>query len=311
MNTFEIITDGSCDLNKKLVNEYDIKVVNFSVTFDKEKIYKENEDITADEFYKMMLNNHNNYPSSSCPSPLEYYDVFLKSVLNKTPILCICITSKFSGSYSAACVAKSMILEEYRDAIIEVIDSRVNTVLQGLFVLEAARMRENGHSFLETCQMVKNTFGSRIFFTVSNLKYLQHGGRIGKLSALLGNILQINPLIVLKHGEIYSGGFAIKRKRALVSILNKIETYFEKYSYSYSDYRFVVGYGHDIEEGKKLKEMIDKRFNVNCELSQIGATIAVHTGPEPLGVAFVRKFDHQLQNEAAKVKCNNNLQATL
>lgn len=304
MKNFEIVSDGSCDLNSQLVREYDIKVVNFSVTFDKEHSFKENEDISPNEFYKRMIECPNEYPSSSCPSPMDFYNAFIEPIKNNIPVLCICITRKFSGSYSAAIIAKNMIEEEYPNAKIEVIDSRVNTVLQGLFVLEAARMRNEGKSFEEVSDMSLKTSGSRIFFTVSNLKYLQHGGRIGKLSALLGNILQINPLIILKHGEIFSGGFAIKRKRALLSIINKIESYFEKHNYSYNDFRFVIGYGHDKEEGLKLKEMIENKFGIRAEISQIGATIAVHTGPEPLGVAFIRKFDHQIEQTSSALNFN-------
>lgn len=297
MKTYQIISDGSCDLSQDIIKENDIVVIPFSVSFDKEHSLRENVDIKTNDFYQKLIDEPDVFPYSACPSPTEYYEAFLKAVKNNLAVICICITAKFSGSYSSAVVARSQILEDYPNAKIEVIDCRCNTVLQGLFVQEAARMQKESKSFEEVVQMIHNTYGSRIFFTVSNLRYLQHGGRIGKLSAVIGKLFQINPIIVLKHGEIFSGGIAIKRKRALLTIISKTKLYFEKHKLKYDDFRFVIGYGHDKDEAIKFKQLVDKELNVDCDLSQIGITIAVHTGPEPIGLAFMRKFDHQLVAE--------------
>ena len=301
MKTFEIISDGSCDLSTEQVKELDVKVVNFNITFDAEHTYVENENLTLDDFYNQILNNPNLYPTTSCPSPNSYYELFLNSYKNGLPVLCICISSKFSGSYSSAIIAKDQLLEEFPDAKVEIYDCRCNTVLQGLYVKEAVRMRNDGKSFDEVVKDIKDVCGSRIFFTVSNLKYLEHGGRIGKLSALIGGILQLNPIIILKHGEIFSGGVALKRKRALNNIIDKLGAYFEKNKLSFSDYRFVVGYCVDKDEALHLIDMLHKKYNINCDLERIGATIAVHTGPGAIGIGFVRKFDHLLASENAGV----------
>ncbi len=295
MKTFQIISDGSCDLNSTLLKENDIDIVPFTVSFDKEHSLKENVDISTNDFYKKLIDNPDVFPYSACPSIKEYYDVFVKYIKQGLSVICICITQKFSASYSVALMARQQIVEDFKDAKIDVIDCRCNTVLQGLIVLEAARMQKAGKSFEEVSLMVNNTTGSRIYFTVSNLKYLEHGGRIGKLTAVVGKLFQINPIIVLKHGEIFSGGIAIKRKRALSSIIKKTKEYFNKNKFKYDDFRFVIGYGYDKDEALNFKSEVEKELGINCELSQIGITIAVHTGPEPIGLAFVRKFDHQQQ----------------
>lgn len=297
MKSFEIISDGSCDLTNEEANKLDIKVNNFTITFDENHSFVENENLKLDEFYDAINNDPTLFPKTSCPSPYSFYELFLDSYNHNLPVLCICISKKFSGSYSSAIIAKDQLLEEHPDAIIEVVDCRCNTVLQGLYVKEAARMRNDGKSFKEVCDSVKEASGSRIFFTVSNLKYLEHGGRIGKLSALIGGILQLNPIIILKHGEIFSGGIALKRKRALNNIIDKVGSYFEKNKLNFSDYRFVVGYCINKDEALNLIELLNKKYNINCELERIGASIAVHTGPGAIGIGFVRKFDHVLANE--------------
>ncbi|MGM9873380.1 MAG: DegV family protein [Bacilli bacterium] len=300
MKKFEIISDGSCDIGVEEAKKLDIKIVNFTITFSPEKSYVENEDLLLDDFYNQIVINPSLFPTTSCPSPYSFYEKFLSSYKEGLPVLCICISRKFSGSYSSALVAKDQLLEEYPDAKVEVLDSRCNTVLQGLFVKEAVRMRELGKTFEEVVNCIKEAFGSRIFFTVSNLKYLEHGGRIGKLSSLIGGILQLNPIIILKHGEIFSGGIALKRKRALKNIVDKVGAYFEKNNLNFSDYRFVVGYCINKDESLALIDELNKKYNIDCELSRIGATIAVHTGPDAIGIGFVRKFDHILQTSDVK-----------
>ncbi len=95
------------------------------------------------------------------------------------------------------------------------IDSSVDTVLQGLYVLEAVELRDAGVSYRDAAarlEEIKNT--GRIFFTVGNMEYLKHGGRIGKVSALAGSVLDIRPVITLKKGEIFPSGIGRGRKRS-------------------------------------------------------------------------------------------------
>lgn len=290
MKKYQIISDGSCDLTKEQLLENDIINIPFYVSFDKINSLKEGIDITKEEFYKKELEVQNNYPTSSCPSPHDYFIEFEKCAKKKVPVICICITKKFSSSYSSANMAKQMIQEQYKDSVITIIDSRINTVLQGLFVLEAARMQQLGMNYEDLIKALEETKGSRIFFTVSNLDYLVHGGRIGKLSAFIGKIFQVNPLIVLKHGEIYSGGVALQRKRAKITIIRKVKLYFETNHMNVHDYQFVVGYGYNKEEAEEFAELCQKELSAEIKIAQIGATIAVHTGPNPLGIAFVKKL---------------------
>ena len=93
-----------------------------------------------------------------------------------------------------------MILEDYKDAKITVIDSTVNTVLQGLYVKEACRLRDLGLGYEEIVEAIlpiRET--GRIFFTIGSIDYLKHGGRIGKLKGLAASALKIKPLITLKE----------------------------------------------------------------------------------------------------------------
>ena len=213
--TFHIISDGSCDLPVELVQEKNITVVPFYVSFDDQNYLRENVEIGVREFYQQMVDRKGVYPKSSMPSAQDYADVFLPYAKQGIPVICICITAKFSGSVQSAVSARDIVREEYPEAEIAVIDSTVDTVLQGLYLLEPASLRDSGKSYQETVSRLKEIKGSgRIFFTVGNMEYLQHGGRIGKVAALAGSILGIRPIITLKQGEIFPSGIGRGSKRS-------------------------------------------------------------------------------------------------
>ena len=224
---FHIITDGSCDLPPQLTKEKDVTVVPFYVSFDDEHYQKEIEEIGIRDFYQRMVDESKVYPKSSMPSVQDYADAFLPFVKQNIPIICICITTKFSGSMQSAVNAKNMMSETYPDAQITVIDATVNTVLQGLYVLEAVRMQESGAEYQETIdrmEEIKST--GRIFFTVGNMEYLQHGGRIGKVAGIAGSVLGIRPIITLKQGEIFPSGIARSRKKSMLKTIELLKSFF-------------------------------------------------------------------------------------
>lgn len=292
---YHIFSDGSCDLPKELAEEKNITVVPFYVSFDKEHYLKEAEEIGVREFYQKMVDDPKIYPKSSLPSMQDYADAFLPFVKEGTPIICICITSKFSGSLQSAVNAKNIILEDYPDAVIEVIDATVNTVLQGLYVLEAVKLRDAGVGFEESVKRLKEIRESgRIFFTVGNMEYLKAGGRIGKLTGLAGSVLGIKPVITLKEGEIFPSGIGRSRRKTMEKTIDLLMEYLEEIKGDIQDYSIAVGYGYDYEEACLYRQRVLERLNEKYSqkelpIYQIGATIGVHTGPYPIGVGIIRK----------------------
>jgi DegV family protein with EDD domain len=232
------------------------------------------------------------------PSIQDYIDVFEPILKRGEDIICICITTKFSGSYNSASNAKDMLLEDYPDRKIVVIDSKINTVLQGLLVEETSEMKKDNYDFDEvvnTIETIKPT--GRIIFTIGSMSYLVAGGRVGKLSGIGAGVLGIKPNIVLKEGEIFNEGISRGRKKSLQKVIDTTIKHFKDNNINPNDYKFCIGFGYDKEEGQRfLDAMTDalktnfKDFSQNIYLRQIGATISVHTGPHPLGIAFIKKY---------------------
>lgn len=295
---YQIISDGSCDLEADLKEKYDIEVVPFYVSFDEEKYYKEIEEIAIRDVYEKMVANPKQYPKTSLPSVQNYVDAFMPHIEAGRAIICVCITTSLSGSYNSASNAKEIICEDYPEAQITVINSYGATVFQRLYVIEAARMQKQGYSYEQTVEKLLGQMRdtARIIFTVGNLDYLQHGGRIGKVARIAGSVLNLKPLITLANGSIDSSGIARSRKKSMIKTIELIKSYFKENRENPENYEYVVGFGYDRQEGSLYKEMVDKALKElgvkkGADLVQIGATICVHTGPFALGVGFVKRFE--------------------
>lgn len=294
---YQIITDGLCDLGVELAEKLGVEVVPFYVTMNGTDYQKEIKEIGIREFYDFMVQNPSIFPKSSLPSVNDYIEIFTKYAKQDIPMICICITTKFSGSYNSAANARDIVLEDFPNAKIAVIDSMINTVLQGTMVIELAKSQQRGATYeelLTKIERIKTT--GRIFFTVDNLSYLAKGGRLGKLADIATGTLSIKPLIVLKKGEIFPSGITRGREKAKKKIYDQTIKYIEENGDNPEEFAINAGYGYDREEGVEFQQNFiqllqtkwpDKKIEVG--ILQIGATISVHTGPHPLGFGIIKK----------------------
>lgn len=294
MKTYQIISDSSCDIPQELLHQYQIDLIPFYVTFDQETYRKENIEITTGEFYR-ILNESNVIPKTSLPSVQDYMDLFEPILKEGKDILCFCITHKFSGSLQSAINARSILLEKYEDARIELVDSSLATAAQGLLVLEAAKMQQAGYSIDGTVKRIsKLRETARIMFTVNTLEYLTKGGRVGKAASLAGTMLNLKPMIMLREGELMPYSNVRGRKKSLKKIIDMIEEHFHDYNLRYDDYEFCFACTeHDSEDLNwvigKTEQLIGRK--VTLMPFQIGVTIGTYTGPGALGCCFIRKYN--------------------
>ena len=294
---YQIITDGSCDLGQEIPKQAGITVVPFYVTFDGQNYRKEIEEISVREFYQLMVDNPDQFPKSSLPSVQDYVEAFTPFLKDGKDVICLCITIKFSGSYNSAKTAAELLEEEYPNQRIAVIDTTVDTVLQGILVLEVLRMQQAGFSFEETLEGIERIKPTgRIIFTVGNYEYLIHGGRIGKVMGTAASTLGIRPLIMLREGEIFPIGIARNRKKSMKRLIEQTKEHFSKIGESPDDYQIVVGYGYDYQEAVEFRDQLLTSLKTysnitNIDIYQIGATIGVHTGPYPIGLGLLRKYE--------------------
>lgn len=293
MNNFKIFSDSSCDIDESTLKQYDIHRVPFYISFDQEVYEKEIEEISLEAFFK-RLTSEKVFPKTSLPSIQDYINRFQPILEEGSDILCICISSKFSGSYQSAKSAASILAESFPERKIIITDSIQATGGQGITVLEAARMRDAGYSIKQTkdsLEKLKST--SRIMFTVGSLEYLQRGGRIGKVASLAGSLLQLMPMIQLKEGELVPYGTVRGRKRSLKKISTMVEEYFTESGENPKDYRFGIISGTTVEDTLAFQPILENAIGhpIDYPFFPLGVTIGTNTGPDPVGACFIKKFD--------------------
>lgn len=291
---YQIISDSACDLSQE-AKELGIRLVPFQIVFDDERSLKENLEIDVREFYRFLVENPNVFPKTALPSVQDYADVFSEYARENIPMICICISSKISGSYNSATIARELILEEYPKAEIEIIDSHFATVLEGLLVLECVRLRDNMVSLEESAARLRKTVETgRIFFSVGSVEYLKAGGRMSRFSGVLTSTLGMKPVITMKDGKLISEGVTMSRKKSIEKIKAAVGEYIGSIKDQLDLYNIVVGYGYDRGEAERLRdelyEMLKEACSADVEISvrQIGSTIGVHTGPHPLGIGILK-----------------------
>ena len=295
---FEIVCDSSADLTKDYAEAHRVHIVPFYVSLDGKTYLKEGQDISSAVFYQTMADHDDCYPKTSMPSIQDYVDAFLPFVQEEIPVLCICLTKKFSGSMQSAIEARDVILDDFPKAKIHVMDSQLATALEGLLVSEACRLRdmdldlEKAVSLLEP---IRST--GQIFFTTKDLKYLEHGGRLSKVGRVAGTVLNLKPILHFYNGELGPVEICRGRKKSLEKVINNFFSYLEKEHIDLKGYCFGTGIGLDVPEYDGFIRSLKTRFQEtgmhpdSWIQIKIGATIGVHTGPYPAGLGILKKCE--------------------
>ncbi|MCR5835600.1 MAG: DegV family protein [Lachnospiraceae bacterium] len=291
---FKIISDSACDLSNEYVEQHDVDIVPFYVSFNEKDYYKDGIEMKRDEFYNRIV-NEGGFPKTSLPSVEDYIDHFTPYVKQGIPIICITISTVLSGSYNSASTAKDIIIEDYPDAKITVVNSLANTASQALFVNEVVRMNEDGIDYDIAVSKLDGLCNSAtIFFTVGSLDYLKKGGRIGKLATMATGKLGIKPIIIMKGGELNIGGVGRNRSKLLKSIISQVNGFLNSDGNTPDDFEYNMGEGYDSEEANaflsEAEATIGKKTNPELNVL-IGPTSACHTGPHALGLAVIKKYE--------------------
>ncbi|PRR81153.1 DegV family protein [Clostridium vincentii] len=275
----KVLTDSTSYIDKNIENQLDIKVISLNVIFGDES-FKER-DVDNVTFYKMM--EEKGIPTSSQPSVQELYDEMENMVQNGDSILCIVISSLMSGTYSTAHLVKDMILEEYKNAEIEIVDSMSNCMQLGFSVIVAARAALEGKSLDQVKEITQeNIKRSRFLFVPDTLKYLKKGGRIGSASALIGNLLKIIPILTVENGVTTILTKVRTKKKAVATMINKMLNDIEKYGVGEITVHHIDAY----DEAVELIKMLEEKLKIKIGICSIGPVIGTHVGPGTIAIAY-------------------------
>lgn len=285
-----LITDSCSDLNDSTIKEFDITRIPFYVSFNEVDYLKEIVEMPIKDFYSKMRESKV-FPKTSLPSINDYLEVFTPLAQAGKSIICVCLSGYFSGSYTAAMNAKELILENYPDTKIAIINSLNATGGQGLVVTEIGRMIKDGLSFEKIISLTDTLVDkARIFFFVDTLDYLEHGGRIGKASALLGAMLNVKPILYLEKGQLYPLAKVRGKKKAMAKIIEAARDYVDGHP---KDFNYIVGHADNEEDAQNILSSAREAITtaIPDDFFFIGATVGVYTGPDACGICVIPKYE--------------------
>lgn len=275
----KVITDSTSYIPDEILRDLDIKKVSLYVSFEGETVREL--DISNKEFYRMM--DEENIPKSSQPSVGDMVNTMKEIIDSGNSVVGVFISSKMSGTYQSAVMAKEMLLEEYSNAEIEVIDSRTNCMELGLAAINGARAAKQGKTVEEVVEAVKNSLKrSRFIFIPVSLKHLSKGGRIGKASALIGSLIQIIPVLTVEDGVTSVLEKVRTRKRAILRMVEKVIEDTARYGLR----EVIVHHINCIGEARNLAGLIEEKLNVKPLIVDIGPVVGLHVGPGSIGIVY-------------------------
>jgi DegV family protein with EDD domain len=272
-----VVTDSSATVPADLAKKLDIRVVPILLTLDGYTV-RDGMDITHEEVYR-MLRDTRHPPRTSSPSVGDFLQTYVAAAQEASAIVSIHVSSKLSGTYSAAATA-SQLLDEVP---IRVVDSTTAAIGQGFVVLAAARAAAAGAE-LEAVVARAEEVAARVnlLATIGTLEYLHRGGRIGGAVALLGSLLQIKPVLCVADGYVDVFARPRTQSKAVEAMLKRMASQVDGHKV-----HAAVLHADLPEEAEELRQTITRRFDcTELHVAPLTPVMGVHTGPGVLGIVF-------------------------
>ena len=283
---YTILTDSCSDLNPQILSRFDrVTVLPMSYTLAGETSTKAFDDEkTAHTYYDRLR------AGESCTtaqvSPDTFCETFRAMAQRGEPVLGILFSSALSGTFNAACIARGMVLEEYPEAQIELVDSLAASAGEGLLVYDALMNREAGMSLAGNAQWVRdNALHLVHWFTVDDLHFLKRGGRCSPSAAFFGSMLSIKPVLhVDNEGRLIARQKVRGRQQALRALAAKFGELSDE-----KDQMIFISHGDCESDALVVKKHLVETFGCDPEkivLSVIGPVIGSHSGPGTVALFF-------------------------
>lgn len=282
MHKIKLITDSTCDLSPDLIKRYDIEVIPLYVNLDG-TYYKDSVELTAPKMYE-KVEKTGALPKTAAASSEDFKTVFEKYLNEGYDILYTGIGSKFSSTLQSANIAR-MELETGR---IHLVDSQNLSSGSGLLLLKAASLREEGRDIVDIMHTLESMVPKvRSQFVIDTLEYLQKGGRLKAISAFMGTMLKIKPIIRVVEGEMAVG------KKARGNIRNGIKIQLKEVIKHLTeiDPEFIMITHTEAFEAAKLtrKALEETEYFENILTTEAGCVISSHCGPGTIGLLYIMK----------------------
>lgn len=276
-----IVTDSTAYIPKDIQEQLHINIIPLSVIFGNE-MYQEEKELKAEDFYHMVKEKE--LPSTSQPPIGEFVELFEKLSVDYDAVISIHLSSGISGTYQGAVAAGDMV----EGIKVYPFDSEISCMVQGFYVIEAAKMALDGSGpdeiMARLTEMKKYVYA---YFMVDDLSHLQRGGRLSSAQALIGSLLQVKPLLHFEDKKIVPFEKIRTRKRAM----KRMEELLGEAVSSGEPYDAVIIHANREEEALEWRTELEQQLpNVEFKISYFGAVIGTHLGEGAMGLGWSKKM---------------------
>jgi DegV family protein with EDD domain len=285
MKDFVITADSNCDLLQNYITEKNIGIIPHY--YDLEGMtYGDETNLTPKDFYDKMRSGL--MPTTMASNPDVIRKTFQAYIDQNLDILHISFSSALSGGCSNVVTGALEVCEENTGARIVVIDTLNASLGEGLFIIKAVQMKEEGKTLDEIIEWLeehKEDFC--VYFTVDDLNHLHRGGRISKTTAILGTMINIKPILTVNsEGQLVSHSSARGRKKSLHTIFNNMLDSLGKYADTPDP--ICIVHGDCLEDAEFVKALINEKLpGKPVIVNYISPSIGAHSGPGALGICYL------------------------
>jgi len=283
-NNVAIVTDSICCLPGELVTRYRIGIVPIRLLVQG-KVYRDLVDITPSEAYEFFQQDPERF-STSPSSPGHYLEAYREASTQAKDILCVTLSSKLSTGYDMARIAKEQAETELPQTSIAVLDSQNVTAAEGFVALAGARAAVAGKHLAEVVAAAEEVRDKVTFLAfLDTIRYVYRTGRIPKIAANIGSMLNIKPILTSSSGLVRFKGIARNTERGIDSLLGIMRNKVGK-----SPVHVAVMHAYAPDKAEKLRERISSEFQCSeLWVSEFSPVMGYATGTGTLALAFYKE----------------------
>jgi DegV family protein with EDD domain len=282
MPRIKIVTDSASDIPAAIAHELGIEIVPMHVQFG-DQSYRAGADVSTEQFYQWLQDARVRVTASS-PPPVVFEQLYRRLALEYEYVFSIHLSSRFGNIFRTAQQARDRLPASATR--IEVIDSKLLSMAQGMVAIHAARAVLDGASPPDVALLINSLIQHCHFvFFVDSIEHLEHSGRLSLATTVLGSMQRIKPLLLLDEGEIVP----YERTRTRAKAIEGLYTFIEDFPRVHEVIALYTTTPEDIE---KLLEKVEPIFpRERVQVMQFGPSIAASLGPGAMGVAVFEGLD--------------------
>ena len=285
----KLYTDTDTDITLEEARKLGIELISMPYTIDEKETYpyEDYEEFDSKAFYNILRKGV--VPKTSAISPMKYINYFEKEFKEGNDILYVHFSRAMSGTFNAMDLAYEELQEKYPDRKLYTIDTKGITILSYIILKEISKMYHEGKNINDILAWAeKEVDHFATYFFSDNLNFFRKSGRVGNISAVMGNLIGIKPIIYMNPEGTMSN---IGKERGRGNALRKLVAYFEELNVDMYDHEIIIGHTDNIDLAHTLGEMLLKKYGdkLNINYVVVNPTTGSHCGPDTVGIAFYAK----------------------